>query len=230
MTTIAPPTSADAQPHSTAPAGPHEHDAPPPGSAPTRAAFQAVGCGDGLERCPWALGAPGTLADHDDAWGTPAGSARELFASLTLELVDSGLARWSQSARHGSWYLHMAGLDPARVALLDEDDVEDLLVNPELIRNRAKIEAVIHNAGVCQDWDLSRWLDIVEEAQIPEPEAPPENALDLPSSSEASRRLSQILRTRGIVLVGPVTAHRWLQRIGRAPGHVAGCFRAGALG
>ncbi|KHE74347.1 3-methyladenine DNA glycosylase [Kocuria marina] len=187
-------------------------------------------CGDGLHRCPWAVSTPGALADHDHDWGTTPSSADEYFATLTLELVDSGLARWSQSARHGAWYLHMADLEPARVSLFDEDDVDDLLVNPELIRNRAKIEAVIHNAEVCQDWDVPRWLGILEEAGVPLPddasEAAPVDALALADSTAESRKLSQVLRSHGIVLVGPVTAHRWLQRIGRAPGHLAGCFRA----
>lgn len=191
-----------------------------------RDAFRSVLCGDGVSRCPWALGTAGALADHDDEWGTPPSTSAEHFAALTLELVDSGLARWSQSARHGAWYLHMAHLRPERVALFDEDDVEDLLVTADLIRNRAKIEAVIHNAEVCQDWDVTRWNELLTEAQVPPAEAPPQNALDLPDSTAASRRLSLTLRSHGIVLVGPVTAHRWLQRIGRAPGHVAGCFRA----
>ncbi|RKQ34876.1 DNA-3-methyladenine glycosylase I [Kocuria tytonis] len=190
-----------------------------------RDAFRAVHCGDGLVRCPWALGSAGALADHDTDWGTPPADAHEHFAALTLELVDSGLARWSQSARHGSWYLHMAELRPERLALFDDDDVEDLLVNAELIRNRAKIEAVIHNARVCRQWDVPQWLRVFEEAEVPPTAEPPGNALDLPDSTAASRRLSQVLRSRGIVLVGPVSAQRWLQRIGRAPGHVAGCHR-----
>ncbi|WP_270241629.1 DNA-3-methyladenine glycosylase I [Kocuria marina] len=215
MTTSSETTSADAQDtsHST----PHT-------------AFRVVHCGDGLHRCPWAVSTPGALADHDHDWGTAPSSADEYFATLTLELVDSGLARWSQSARHGAWYLHMADLEPARVSLFDEDDVDDLLVNPELIRNRAKIEAVIHNAEVCQGWDVPRWLGILEEAGVPLPddasEAAPVDALALADSTAESRKLSQVLRSHGIVLVGPVTAHRWLQRIGRAPGHLAGCFRA----
>ena len=190
------------------------------------AAFEAVLCGDGRSRCPWALATPGALQDHDAHWGSPPSSPHEHFATLTLELVDSGLARWSQSARHGSWHLHMADLHPERVALLDEDDVEDLLLNPDLIRNRAKIEATVHNARVCAGWDLSQWHALLDEAEVPHCGPAPRNALDLPDTTTASRRLSHVLRSRGIVLVGPVSAHRWLQRIGRAPAHVAGCFRA----
>ena len=230
MTSTAPPP-ASSVPHAPPPSR-HDDARAVPGTTapPATAAFQAVRCGDGLDRCPWALATAGTLADHDLDWGSPATTAQEHFAALTLELVDSGLARWSQSARHGSWYLHMAGLDPERVALFDEDDVEDLVVNPELIRNRAKIEAVVHNAGVCAGWDLPRWNELLEEAEVPPCEAPPRSALDLPDTTAASRRLSQVLRSHGVVLVGPVSAHRWLQRIGRAPGHVAGCFRAATAG
>ena len=224
MTTTAPPTHAAASHDATRDRPAPE--SPPPGVPPSLAAFEAARCGDGRHRCPWALATPGALEDHDAHWGSPPRSPHEHFAALTLELVDSGLARWSQSARHGSWYLHMAGLHPERVALLDEDDVEDLLLNPELIRNRAKIEAVVHNARVCRDWDLARWGALLDEAEVPPCEPAPRNALDLPESTTASRRLSQVLRFHGILLVGPVSAHRWLQRIGRAPGHVSGCFRA----
>lgn len=194
-------------------------------AAPSRAAFRAVRCGDGLDRCPWAPATPGALADHDLDWGARPTSAHGYFAALTLELVDSGLARWSQSARHDAWFLHMAGLDPARVALLDDDDVDDLLDVPELIRNRSKIEAVVRNARACEDWEVADWETLLTDAEVPPPGPPPETSRDLPDSTEASRRLALVLRASGFGLVGPVTAHRWLQRIGRAPGHVRGCFR-----
>lgn len=191
-----------------------------------RTALRAVLCGDGVSRCPWSPATVGALTDHDQGWGTTPTSARGYFAALTLELVDSGLARWSQAARHDAWHLNMAGLDPRRVALFDDDDVDDLLDVPELIRNRAKIEAVVRNARACQDWELSDWQDVLEEAEVPAPGPAPETALDLPDSTAASRRLALVLRGHGIGLVGPVTAHRWLERTGRAPGHVLGCFRA----
>ena len=113
---------------------------------------------------------------------------------------------------------------------LDEDDIEDLLLNPELIRNRAKIEAVIHNARVCEDWAIADWQMLVTEAQVPAPAGPPLRSLDLPDSTPESRRLSGLFRERGFKLIGPVTAHRWLQRTALAPGHVRGCFRANPTG
>lgn len=189
------------------------------------AAFAAVECADGRTRCPWALATPGALADHDHEWGEPVHSATEYFQALSLELFDSGLARWSQSGRHPSWYLYMVDLDPARVARLDEDDVEDLLLNPELIRNRAKIEAVIGNARICADWTLTDWTDLLDSAQVPPLGEAPLRSLDLPDSTPESRKLSVLLREQGLSLVGPVTAHRWLQRTAHAPGHVRGCFR-----
>ena len=191
------------------------------------AAFAAVACADGKSRCPWAVATPGTLIDHDHEWAVPPRSAAEYFQALSIELFDSGLARWSQSGRHPSWYLYMADLDPARVARLDDDDVDDLLLNPELIRNRAKIEAVIHNARACEDWTVRDWRDLLTEAQVPPPGRAPSRSLDLPDSTAESRKLSGLFRERGFRLIGPVTAHRWLQRTALAPGHVRGCFRAG---
>lgn len=198
-------------------------------SAPTtlsnRELFQAVTCADGLIRCPWAMSTPGTLADHDGAWGTPPSTSTDYFQALMLELLDSGLARWSQTGRHPAWFLHMNHLEPHLVCRFDEDDIEALLLNPELIRNRAKIEAVVHNADVCERWTLQDWMDVLSNAQVPEPETPPLNALDLLDRSEASLRVANHLKSLGMALVGPVTAHRWLQRTAHAAGHVAGCHR-----
>lgn len=194
------------------------------------AAFAAVGCADGKPRCPWAVATPGTLIDHDHEWAVPPGNSAQYFQALSMELLDSGLARWSQSGRHPSWYLYMAELEPTRVARLDEDDIEDLLLNPELIRNRAKIEAVIHNARMCEDWAIADWQMLVTEAQVPAPAGPPLRSLDLPDSTPESRRLSGLFRERGFKLIGPVTAHRWLQRTALVPGHVRGCFRANPTG
>ena len=194
------------------------------------AAFAAIGCADGKSRCPWAVATPGALIDHDHEWAVTPRTATEYFQALSIELFDSGLARWSQSGRHPSWYLYMADLEPAKVARLDVDDVEDLLLNPELIRNRAKIEAVIHNAQVCEDWVIADWVELLTEAQVPPPTGPPLRSLDLPDSTPDSRRLSGLFRERGFKLIGPVTAHRWLQRTALAPGHVQGCFRAEQTG
>ena len=157
----------------------------------------------------------------------PPRSAAEYFQALSIELLDSGLARWSQSGRHPSWYLYMADLEPTRVARLNDDDVDDLLLNAELIRNRAKIEAVIDNARTCEDWTVRDWQELLAQAQVPPPGEPPLRSLDLPDSTAESRKLSGLFRERGLRLIGPVTAHRWLQRTALAPGHVRGCFRAG---
>lgn len=189
------------------------------------AAFRAVVCGDGKTRCPWAVATRGALADHDAQWAQPPRDAGEYFEGLSLELLDSGLARWSQSGRHAAWYAHMNGLRPDRVARLDEDDVEDLLLNPELIRNRAKIEAVVHNARVCEDWTLHDWRELMEQAGVPPVGPAPVSSVDLPDHTAQSQRLSTVFKERGIRLIGPVTAHRWLQRTGHAVAHVRGCFR-----
>lgn len=189
--------------------------------------FSAVLCGDGRRRCPWAVANPGVLTDHDTAWACPPGDADGYFAALSLELLDSGLARWSQCGRHPSWYLHMRGLSPEHVARLDEDDVEDLLLNPDLIRNRAKIEAVIHNARICRDWRLTDWRELLREAEIPPVGPAPYSSLELMEDTAPARRLARLLREHGVRLVGPVSAHRWLQRTAHAAAHVQGCYRLG---
>lgn len=189
--------------------------------------FAAVLCGDGRRRCPWSVAGRGVLVDHDTAWARTPEDADGYFAALCLELFDSGLARWSQSGRHPSWYLHLAQLCPGLVARLDEDDVEDLLLNPELIRNRAKLESVIHNARVCREWRLADWRELLREAEVPPVGAAPYSSLELMEYTAPAQRLARRLREHGLRLVGPVTAHRWLQRTGHAAAHVRGCFRLG---
>ena len=198
--------------------------------APFRAelsAFAAVLCGDGRRRCPWAVAGRGVLQDHDTAWARVPEDTDGYFAALSLELFDSGLARWSQSGRHPSWYLHLGRLRPEAVARLDEDDVEDLLLNPDLIRNRAKLEAVVHNAGICRDWRLADWRELLSEAEVPPVGAAPYSSLELMEDTAPAQRLARLLREHGLRLVGPVTTHRWLQRTGHAAAHVRGCFRLG---
>ena len=101
---------------------------------------------DGLGRCPWALSAPEYVAYHDDEWGRPVRGDDPLFERLTLEAFQSGLSWLTVLRKRPAFRAAFAGVDPAAVAAFDESDVQRLLGDAGIVRNRSKIEATIHNA------------------------------------------------------------------------------------
>ncbi|MCJ8506096.1 DNA-3-methyladenine glycosylase I [Kocuria flava] len=189
-------------------------------------AFRAVLCGDGLRRCPWAPADPGTLAEHDHRWGDPPRGAAGWFEALCLEILQAGLARGALARRREGLEQALRGFDPAALAALTEDDVDDLMLDPRVIRNRVKLEALVHDARACAGLGAAQWEQLVADLR-PEHPAAPRTALELPARSAAGGTLAGRLRQRGVVFVGPTTAHQVLLRTGVLPGHLAGCFRAG---
>jgi DNA-3-methyladenine glycosylase I len=98
-------------------------------------------------RCAWALSAPEYVAYHDDEWGRPLHGVTALFERLSLEAFQSGLSWLVILRKRPAFRAAFAGFDPAAVAAFDDDaDVQRLLADPGIVRNRAKIEATLHNA------------------------------------------------------------------------------------
>lgn len=203
--------------------GPHPAD---PRPDPPDEAFRAVLCGDGLLRCPWAPTGPAVLEEHDRRWGSPPADPPGWFEALSLEVFQAGLARWSIAARRDGLRRAFRDFVPGEVARMTEDDVDELLLDPAVIRNRVKIEAVVHNARACTGLGPADWA---ERAGVPRAAgAPPRTALELPRRSAEGDRLAARLRADGLVFVGPTTAHQFLLRTGALPGHLAECFRNGS--
>src|SRR5438552_1067772 len=101
---------------------------------------------DGEPRCWWALSAPEYLAYHDEEWGVPERNDRALYERLCLEAFQSGLSWLTILRKREAFRAAFAGFDPARVAELGDADVQRLLADAAIVRNRAKIEATIANA------------------------------------------------------------------------------------
>lgn len=172
---------------------------------------RAVLCADGLHRCPWALNNAAILTDHDHCWGQLPASSRAWFEALAMEIFQAGLAAGTALSRHGALREAFCGFHPGQVALLEDDDVDEFLVDRRLIRNRAKVEAVILAARVLQGWDTEDWEEMTNAAGHGDP--------------QPARDLSQRLRALGVVHVGDGIARCFLVRTGRSPAHVPGCFR-----
>ncbi|MEJ7792805.1 MAG: DNA-3-methyladenine glycosylase I [Gaiellaceae bacterium] len=163
-------------------------------------------------------------AYHDGEWGFPVHDERGLYERITLEAFQSGLAWITILRKREAFRAAFAGLDPEVVARYGERDVERLLADAGIVRNRAKIEAAIGNA---------RATIALRETQTPLPQLfwsfapakrePAESLADLPAATPESTALAKALRAAGFRFVGPTTAYAAMQACGVVNDHVAGC-------
>ncbi len=186
---------------------------------------------DGLARCPWA--APGEYARyHDEEWGVPLHGDVALFEKLSLEGFQSGLSWIVVLRKRPAFRSAFAGFDPERVAAFGEEDVERLLADARLVRNRQKIEAVIGNAGAVaalRERDGEGALDRLVWSHAPaarDERERPTAMTDVPASTPESVALAKALKAVGLRFVGPVTVYALMQSAGLVDDHVVGCWRA----
>jgi DNA-3-methyladenine glycosylase I len=176
---------------------------------------------DGLLRCPWALSAPEYVAYHDNEWGRPVSTVQGLYERMTLEAFQSGLSWITILRKRGNFRRAFDGFRPDRVAAFTEDDIERLLSDPGIIRNRSKIAAAIQNARLVVDLG-QRFAEIILSYRVigrPRP-APGEWRATSPESIGMARQLKGL----GFRFIGPTTAYATMQAIGLVDDHVVGCF------
>ncbi len=177
---------------------------------------------DGLERCPWALSTPDYVAYHDDEWGRPVRGDRALFERLTLEAFQSGLAWITILRKREGFRRAFSGFDPSAVAEYDEHDVDRLLEDAGIIRNRRKIEAAVANARVvvALDGGLTELL----WSFAPSTARPaPRTLEDVPAVTPESTAMAKALRAEGFRFVGPTTSYALMQATGMVNDHLATC-------
>lgn len=177
---------------------------------PAAALLSPVLCADGLPRCPWALSSPHVLADHDTAWGSAPQQPSEWLRALCLEILQAGLAPGASVSRLPALEEVFSGFDPQIVAGLDDDTVDQLVLDRRLIRNRAKLTAVVLAARAVRGWSCEHW----QQALAPE------------EGAEHVQVVVRRLREQGLAHAGPGTTARVLARTGMAPAHLDGCFRS----
>lgn len=194
---------------------------------------------DALARCWW-TGDAGTHVDplmvayHDHEWGVPCHDDLELFERLALESFQAGLS-WSTILRkRNAFRAAFLGFDPAVVAAFDDADRARLLADAGIVRNRAKIDATIANAGafltVVQAFGS---FDAYLASMVPPPPArlPADaTAADVPATTPASDALSKDLKARGFRFVGSTIVYAFMQSVGLVDDHLPGCHRYGVTG
>lgn len=185
---------------------------------------------DGVARCAW-VGTDSEYARyHDEEWGRTLRGDRELFEKLCLEGFQAGLSWITILKRRPAFREVFHGFDPRTVAALAPIDVEALMLDARIIRNRAKIEATISNAHVtlALTHDAPGALDALIWSFAPPPRrSRPKTLSELPAVTAESTALSAELRRLGYRFVGPTTIYALMQSTGMVDDHVAGCWRAG---
>ena len=177
-------------------------------------------------RCAWVPeGDPLYAAYHDDEWGVPLHGERQLFELLTLEGAQAGLS-WSTVLKKREGYRSaFEGFEPERVARYTERDVERLLADPGIVRNRLKVESTIANAKAVLEldggFDELLWSFVGGEPKV--------NAWrtlgELPAETAESKAMSKELKRRGFRFVGPTVCYAFMQAAGLVNDHTVDCFR-----
>jgi DNA-3-methyladenine glycosylase I len=162
---------------------------------------------------------------HDVEWGRPVVDEHSLFERICLEGFQSGLSWLIVLRKREAFRRAFGDFDPEAVASLDAADVDRLLADPSIIRNRAKIEGTIANARVAL---RLRSTDAPLPALIwsfrPEPRPVPQSFSDVPSSTPESLGLSRALKQAGFRFVGPTTTYALMQAVGLVNDHLVDCF------
>jgi DNA-3-methyladenine glycosylase I len=176
-------------------------------------------------RCEWAEGSSeAMLAYHDEEWGVPSHDERHLFELLTLEGAQAGLSWSTILGKRDGYRRAFAGFDATEVARFGPEDVERLLADPGIVRNRLKVESTIANAAALLElgsFDAYLWKLVGGEPIV----GRWRSLADLPAETELSRALSRDLKRRGFRFVGPTVCYAFMQAVGLVNDHTTGCFR-----
>jgi DNA-3-methyladenine glycosylase I len=182
------------------------------------------------QRC-WPTSDPLYIAYHDEEWGRPVHEEHLLLERLCLEGFQSGLSWLTILRKRERFRAVFEGFRPERVQCFGPRDVERLLQDAGIVRNRAKIEATIANArATAALHDAGETLRELLWSFAPASAPPAPRALaDMPATTPESKALARELRRRGFRFVGPTTAYALMQACGIVNDHLASCFVRGAV-
>ncbi|OZI16389.1 DNA-3-methyladenine glycosylase I [Bordetella genomosp. 7] len=185
---------------------------------------------DGLARPPWAAHDPMLQHYYDTEWGMPVRDEQGLFERLSLECFQSGLSWATILRKREAFRKAFRHFDPDAVAAFNASDIDRLMADAGIVRNRAKILATINNAAATitlrADGGLAEFIWSFKPPATPEPRTLDE----IPTVSEASTALSKALRKRGFSFVGPTTMHALMEAVGIVDTHLLDSHRRGSSG
>jgi DNA-3-methyladenine glycosylase I len=185
-----------------------------------------------LTRCPWCLGDEIYMRYHDEEWGVPLRDSRKLFEALILDGAQAGLSWITILKRREGYRAAFDGFDPDKIARYGKRDIERLLNDTGIIRNRLKIESAVKNAQALLTmreaglsladffWNFVDGKPIVNHFKT---------MAEVPAETPLSVRVSKELKRRGFSFVGPTIIYAMMQASGLVNDHLTGCFRHKAL-
>jgi DNA-3-methyladenine glycosylase I len=180
---------------------------------------------DGKPRCAWA-GAGNTAFGryHDEVWGTPTYDESAMFEALTLGVFEVGLSWSIVFGKRDAFRRAFRGFDAAKVAAMTEPDVDRLVEDASIIRNRGKIQATVDNARAMVS--ASPNLVVLAKSHEITRKRAPRSVAELPKATPQAEALAKQLKAQGYRFVGPTSVYAFMQNVGVVNDHVHGCFRA----
>lgn len=179
-----------------------------------------------IVRCPWGDSTPDYVEYHDTEWGVELHGTDALYERMSLEAFQSGLSWITILRKRPAFRTAFAGFDPKLVAEFGPADVERLMADAGIVRNRMKIDAAIHNARVIAEQDVD--LDALLWSFAPSDHVRPATIADVPAITNESKAMAKELKRRGFKFLGPTTCYALMQATGMVDDHIAACFRATA--
>ncbi len=180
---------------------------------------------DGRPRCPWAGAAPSALVRyHDTVWGKRTYAEPALFEALTLGVFEVGLSWRVVFGKRDAFIRAFRRFDVSKVAAMTDRDVDRLLQDPAIIRNRGKIQATIDNARAMRSASPS--LAALARSYAVDRVRSPRSTADVPTTTPEADALAKELKAQGYRFVGPASVYAFMQNVGIVNDHIHGCFRA----
>src|SRR5258707_6142702 len=180
---------------------------------------------DGKPRCAWAgIGDTASVRYHDEVWGTRTYDESALFEALTLGVFEVGLSWSIVFGKRDAFLKAFKGFDVAKVAAMTAHDVDRLVKDASIIRNRGKIQATVDNARAMPSASPSL-AALAKSYEITRTRAP-RSVADLPKSTREAEAFAKRLKSQGYRFVGPTSVYAFMQNVGVVNDHVRGCFRA----
>ncbi len=184
---------------------------------------------DGRIRCSWAVGRPGPDFElyrdyHDEEWGRPLRGRVALFERMSLEAFQSGLSWLTILRKRENFRSAFSGFDIEKVARYNDADVQRLMADAGIVRNRAKIDATIANARAAAELGTSGELSDLLWSFAPPPRPRPADISEIPSATAESKAMAKELKQRGFRFVGPTTAYALMQATGMVDDHIRDCW------
>jgi DNA-3-methyladenine glycosylase I len=176
-------------------------------------------------RCAWAGAGDTPLGRyHDEVWGKRTDNEPALFEALTLGVFEAGLSWSIVFGKRDAFRKAFHNFEIAQVAAMTERDVERLVRDPSIIRNRAKIEATVNNARAMES--ASPCLAALARSHESTRRRAPRSIADLPTSTRHAEAFAKRLKMQGYRFVGPTSVYAFMQNVGVVNDHIHGCFRA----